>query len=1379
MPEIAALGYDQARRKFDRCMVCPVTTRRVVLSILGVLALCCPGYAARDRTTPNSPDNGVVRLPVIDKQDIRFLQLSSEGESFQNWIRSIAQDHRGFLWLGTTAGLFRYDGYSLKSYRHEPGNRNSLSDDAIRNLCVDRAGILWVGTDFGGLDRFDPVQETFTHYRYLPDDTRSLSSDSVSWVLQDQRGALWVGTSRGLDRLDPASGGFIHYRHDAQDAGSLSHNAVLVVYEDRLSNLWVGTGAGLNKLDRATGRFQHFRYDPMNPRSLGIDYVDSLWEDHLGVLWVGSRFGRGLSALDLRTDRFTRYSFHAEDPGSLSLVGVTQIYEDQDGVLWLGTMDRGLLKLDRERKQFTRYGQEPSNPNSLDDNAVKALFEDSEGVMWVGTQSGLSRFLRKPPPFVNYKHQAGHLNSLDNDKIRAVQADSQGFLWFGTDGALDRLDQRTGQFKVYRHDARDAHSLSYDKVSVIREDPSGTLWFGTYGGGLNRFDRATGRFFAYHHDDKNPTSLSSDMVISLLVDRRGVLWVGTQTAGLNRFDPKTGRFSVYRNDPHNSHSLSYDWATVIFEDRGGIFWVGTSFGGLNRFDPGTGEFTVYRNDPHNPLSLSHNKVNSILEDRRGILWIGTQDGLNQFDRDSGSFIRFMRKDGLPDDSIEAILEDDQGYIWLATHYGLSRFDPRRRTFHNYSESDGLPGNLFNPDGPEASARTADGELILGSSRGVTTIYPKLLSDNPHVPPVVLTEFSLFNKPVVAGAHSPLRKPIWATSALTLTHAQSIFTIEFSALSYSAPQKNRYRYRLEGLENEWNDVDSTRRQATYTNLPAANYVFQVQGSNQDGVWNETGATLAIRVLPPWWATWWFTSIASLTVAGLIFAVYRSRVTRLELEAARLEAQVKERTSELSERTVELQIARDAAESANRAKTIFLANMSHELRTPLNAILGFSDLLLEGDTSEKQRKDLDIIHHSGEHLLELINDVLDVAKIEAGRIVVENAACDVHGLVRDITAIMRMRARAKNLQLLVEQSAGLPRLIRTDASKLRQILTNLLGNAVRYTERGTIILRLNGLPADSPGHVLLLFEVEDTGVGIAAEDQARIFEPFERVGGQGSQDGTGLGLAIVRKYVELMGGAIRVESELGKGSRFRMELPVERELEVEATAPMDNRPRVVGIEPGQPEYRVLIVEDKFENRLLLQRLLERVGFRVRVAEDGEKGIETFQSWRPHFIWMDHGLRGIDGREAVQRIRELDGGREVKIAMVTASVHIGQRDEMLASGLDDFLGKPYQLEEIFDCMARHLDVRYVRAESASCPDEQELDLRPEALAAIPQTLREELLDGLIALDAERISRLIRRISEVDPALGGVLTVLAGRFAYTPILHALRGAKGRPATG
>ncbi len=497
----------------------------------------------------------------------------------------------------------------------------------------------------------------------------------------------------------------------------------------------------------------------------------------------------------------------------------------------------------------------------------------------------------------------------------------------------------------------------------------------------------------------------------------------------------------------------------------------------------------------------------------------------------------------------------------------------------------------------------------------------------------------------------------------------------------------------------------------------------------------------------------------------------------IERIRAETELRKHQEHLEElveqRTAQLVESRNQAEAANRAKSIFLANMSHELRTPLNAILGFSNLLRDREgISEEQCQDLDIINRSGEHLLELINDVLDMAKIEAGRVVVENAPCDLRALVREVTGMMQWRAGAKKLQLLVEASPDFPQFGHIDASKLRQILINLLGNAVVYTEQGTVTLRLDGVVLDqSSNRVLLRMNVEDTGVGIAAEDQARIFEPFVQVGRHGNQRGTGLGLSIVRKFVELMGGTFSVESRLGQGSRFCVELPVERVKETESVPPGADRSRVVGIAPGQPEFRILVVDDGSENRLLMRRLLERAGFRVDVAEDGEKGIEIYQSWRPHFIWVDRGLPGIDGLETVRRIRELEGGKEVKIAGISASVLASEQHEILAAGTDDFVGKPFRTVEIFDCMARHLGVRYsyqtVHAEEITGGLEQ------EQMAALPAELRMELADAVISLDTGLISLAITHISEKNAALGSALSQFAERYAYSSIFQALRSSE------
>jgi signal transduction histidine kinase/DNA-binding NarL/FixJ family response regulator len=470
------------------------------------------------------------------------------------------------------------------------------------------------------------------------------------------------------------------------------------------------------------------------------------------------------------------------------------------------------------------------------------------------------------------------------------------------------------------------------------------------------------------------------------------------------------------------------------------------------------------------------------------------------------------------------------------------------------------------------------------------------------------------------------------------------------------------------------------------------------------------------------------------------------------------------------------AQQKAEAANLAKSRFLAGMSHELRTPLNAILGFSRLMHDdAGLSEEQRKTLGIINRSGEHLLTLINDVLDMAKVEAGRLSVENTLLDLGGMVRDITDLLRARAEEKGLQLLLDQSSDFPRFVRADGAKLRQVLINLVGNAVKFTEQGGVTLRLNARPADNPKRLLLIAEVEDSGVGIAAEDQARIFDPFVQASSLTLQKGTGLGLAIARTYVELMGGWLSVESTPGKGSIFRMETPVEQAEESEVGAADIKRGRVVGLAPGQTEYRILIVEDQMENWLLLQRLMEGVGFLVRVAENGAAGVEMFQEWRPHLIWMDIRMPVMDGLEATRRIRVLDGGREVKIAALTASVFKEERDNVMAAGMDDFIRKPYRSEEIFDCLVRQLDVRFVYEESAAVSTAQTAALRPESLATLPRELRRELTDALVSLDTARIGGIIRRVSELDPALGDTLAKHAGQLGYTTILQALQAGGGK----
>ena len=494
-----------------------------------------------------------------------------------------------------------------------------------------------------------------------------------------------------------------------------------------------------------------------------------------------------------------------------------------------------------------------------------------------------------------------------------------------------------------------------------------------------------------------------------------------------------------------------------------------------------------------------------------------------------------------------------------------------------------------------------------------------------------------------------------------------------------------------------------------------------------------------------------------------ALAQSRSTQVELRQykAQLEQIVEQRTAELV-------VARDQALAASHAKSAFLANMSHELRTPLNAILGFSSLLRERGASEQQRHDLDIINRSGEHLLGLIDDVLDVAKVEAGRIELQIAPCDLGSLIEDVTNMIRPHAVQKGLALLVEGPEPLP-FIRTDGARLRQVLINLLHNAVKFTVKGSVTLRVDAVSVEDTEEVLVRFDVEDTGVGIAAADQATIFEAFVQTSAARDQEGTGLGLTISRRIVELMGGTIHLASVPGRGSCFRTELRVERALESEVSRG-PSLERVVALANGEPEYRVLIVEDQQENWMVLQRLLENAGFRVRVAENGAQALQEFQEWRPQFIWMDLRMPVMDGLQATRCIRASEGGMEVKIAAVTASGYAGERSEILAAGMDDYLRKPYRPAEIFESMARHLGVRYEVREGAAQSDRGRVgELMDADLSALPDELRTELRDALITLDRARIAKAIERISRENKALGLILGRQADRYAYSKMLDAI----------
>ncbi len=838
-------------------------------------------------------------------QTLRFSHLTPKDGLSHSSVNSIIKDKRGLMWFASEDGLNRYDGYDFRTYRYEPNDSLGLSHNFVRSILQDSRGNIWVGTNYG-LNRYDEKNDKFDWYFYQPKTLKKGANEntinSFTAIYEDNQHRLWFGlASGGLAQFDYEQDKIISYDVQNEATMNLASLEILCFYQDAQNRLWFGTkGSGLFRLDLQKNTLTTFKSNVSDKTALQNNFVYAIDADAEGNLWIGTD-GGGLHQFSPKTEQvIALYQFDNEKDSSLGSNLIRAVRFDKQGKLWVGTDGGGLNLFQPENQTFIRYKKIAYDDKSLNTDVIRSIFEDSEGRKWLGTfAGGVNYFEDAHQGFVHLKHTELIGKGLNHPSVLSVLKRKNGEIWLGTDGGGINIYQENQPIVYLQNDPKNPRSLSANAVLCMLEDTKGRLWVGTYAGGLNLYDEKTKSFIHFTHKTNNPNSLIGKSVWSLAEDQTGKIWIGC-SAGISVYNPKDDTFKNYQHDPNNPKSLSgYDVRSVICDSQGRI-WIG-NFSGVNLYLPEIDGFQKYNTEIG---KLSRNEVVSIFEISKGKMAFGTYGGgLNMLDEKSQKITVFRKKDGLPNDIIYGMLRDADGYIWLSTNMGLSRYDTENQKFKNYIFRDGLQGTQFNLESCYWDKET--GKMYFGGTNGLNIFDPKDLRDNMFVPPVIISNLFILNKLITPNNNQALTQNILMTDEVTLTHTDYMFTLEFSALSYRNSQRNQYRYKLEGFDADWTEA-GTHRRATYTNIPAGNYTFLVQGSNDDGIWNMEGKKLNINILPAWWQTKLFRVSGLVFITFLVVFMIWRREQTLKKDREILEQKVNVRTQELQQSKQEITV-----------------------------------------------------------------------------------------------------------------------------------------------------------------------------------------------------------------------------------------------------------------------------------------------------------------------------------------------------------------------------------------------------------------------------------------------------------------------------------------
>ncbi|AEV99074.1 hybrid sensor histidine kinase/response regulator [Niastella koreensis] len=1212
----------------------------------------------------------VLLLSAQQPTAYHFAHLDFNQGLSNNQVNCIYKGKKGFLWFGTLSGLNRFDGYSFKTFRHSIKDSTSLIDDYIVKITAGPDNKLWINTR-DGFNIYDPATESFDRRvdKYLQ--RRQLPAYGLTDVIPAGKGFLFAYRDLG-----------VYYYENNKPAQLLTAhnntriNVIADVKTDSKNNIWVVYCNGLIEQFDAITKAKHGGTNLLQQKQGVATSLYRLYIDSQDELWVyGSGIINGLYHITPQQNTLQQIA-NNEGMAILSSNIIMSMVEDDKGLLWIATDHGGLDILNKKGYTVQVLQNKPGDISSLAQNSLTELYKDDQGIIWVGTfKQGINYYHEGIIQFPLYRHDEADNTSLPYNDVNEFVEDGKGNLWIGTNGGgLLYYDRDAHTYKQIRHNPANDNSLCNDVIVSLFIDHANVLWIGTYFGGLDSYD---GKTFTHHrHVAADTASLSDNRVWELYEDSNNDLWIGTLEAGLEKYDRANNQFIHYK--PLAPNSVHTGYISSITEDKKGNLWVGTSYG-IDVRNKQTGVFTQLLG---RDTKLSNDNIISICIDSRGYTWVGTRDGLNVYNPKNNSFQVFRKEEGLPDNTILNILEDKSHDLWVSTLNGVSRiscFGTLQSgiciSCLNYDRFDGLQGVAYNEN---AALKTRRGELIFGGPNGFNLFDPAKITINTTAPRVLLTGLQVFNQPIEVGDtirnHVILQKAISETEAITLRYDENIFTLEFAALGFINNHKTRYAYRLKGFNDNWLYTDGNNRKATYTNLDPGKYTFYVKASDERGHWSVQEVAVTIVVQPPFWLS----PLAYLLYVLMGLAIlYFSR--RFVIQQTKMRMALEQERKEAS-RMRELDLM----------KTRFFTNVSHEFRTPLSLILTPLEGMIKAAAEPAQQTQYQLIHRNARRLLNLVNQLLDFRKMEVHELKLHATEGDIIQFIEESAGSFTDIAEKK--QIRFSYTADLKSLhTRFDHDKLERIIFNLLSNAFKFTaENGNVSVAVSTVIKESD--TLLEIKVTDTGIGIPPNRHEKIFERFFQhdLPGTIMNQGSGIGLAITKEFVTLLGGAISVESEEGKGSTFMVVLPVKEITSsvdvmtvsdpnsVSPTNPVIPIPTIPTIPNISkiPVQTVLLVEDNEDFLFYLKDNL-REYFNIAEAVNGREGWQKTLSVHPDIVVSDVNMPEMNGLELCKKIRQDPRTKHIPVVLLTAQNTEEQQLQGIETGAADYMTKPFNFE------------------------------------------------------------------------------------------------------